>query len=189
MQDPPVFDNSSDYNYLFRDLGDSLLLTRSLFPDLLQLLTVDDYKDNVHGLLTSLVDSGYLKASDYESYFSKLFFDAKIQLKKQQAREEQQLQKNEDDNNSTSQYDDPDKNNDDDYTDLENYAVVLMPFYDKNPNVSHFFDKLLQSKDASLRLVITVLLLRNSKKVPDSIIFSLASNDKYFRSPVAVPHN
>jgi uncharacterized protein YbaP (TraB family) len=179
MQDPPVFENTSDYSYLFQDLNDSLSLTSSLFPDLLQLMSVDDYKDNVHGLLTSLVDSGYLKANDYESYFSKLMFDAKIQLKKQQARDEQQLQKNDDDNNSVSRYTDPEKSDDDDYSDLENYAVVLMPFYDKNASVPHFFDKLLQSKDANLRLGITVLLLRNNKKVPDSTIQNLASNDKY----------
>ncbi|MBS1933733.1 MAG: TraB/GumN family protein, partial [Bacteroidetes bacterium] len=178
MQDPPVFDNSSDYSYLFQDLNDSLALTRSLFPDLMQLMSVDDYKDNVQGLLTTLVDSGYLKANDYDSYFSKLLFDAKIQLKKQQARDEQQLQKNDDDN-STSQYSDAEKSNDDDYSDLENYAVVLMPFYDKNASVPHFFDKLLQSKDANLRLGIAVLLLRNNKKVPDSTILNLAANDKY----------
>jgi len=37
IRDPPVFDNSSDYNYLFQDIGDSLSLERILFPELLQM--------------------------------------------------------------------------------------------------------------------------------------------------------
>ncbi len=179
IQDPPVFDNSSDYNYLFQDLADSLPLARSLFPELLQLSTIDDYKDNVHSLLTSLVDSGYLKADDYEPYFSKLYFDAKIQWKKQQGRDEQQLQKKSEDNNENERYDDAGKSQEDEYNELQDYAVLLMPFYDKNTTVPHFFDKLLQSKDASLRLSISVLLLRNNKKIADSIVQKLAADDRY----------
>ena len=178
-QDPPGFENSSDYNYLFQDLGDSLPLARSLFPELLQLSTIDDYKDNVHSLLTSLVDSGYLKADDYEPYFSKLFFDAKIQWKKQQGRDEQQLQKKNEDNSDAEHYDDAGKNGDDENNELQDYAVLLMPFYDKNSSVPHFFDKLLQSKDAGLRLSISVILLRNNKNIADSVIQNLAADDKY----------
>ncbi|HXB43724.1 MAG TPA: TraB/GumN family protein [Puia sp.] len=176
LQDPPVFDNPSDYNYLFQDIGDSLLLARSLFPELLQLSTVDDYKDNVHSLLTTLVDSGYMKAEDYSSYFNKIYFEAKIQLKRQLARDELQGEKKNDDDNDgygiaaeTSE----------DTKDLEDYAVLLIPFYDSNANVPKFFDKLLQSKDVSVRLSTVVLLLRNNKTCPDSILQFLAKDDKY----------
>jgi uncharacterized protein YbaP (TraB family) len=179
MQDPPVFDNSSDYSYLFQNIGDSLLLARSLFPELLQLSTVDDYKDNIHSLLTTLVDSGYMKANDYEPYFSKLFFDAKIKLKKQLGKDEQQLQKDNDDNTSTYRYDNNNRNGDEEYNELEDDAVLLIPFYDKNNSVPHFFDRLLQSKDASLRLGIAVILLRNNKPVADSVLKNLAADDKY----------
>ena len=182
VQDPPVFDNSSDYNYLFQNIQDSLLLARSLFPELLQLSTVDDYKDNIHLLLTTLVDSGYMKSNDYEPYFSKIFFDAKLHLKKQLGKDEQQLQKTDDDNsvvNDNYKYNSEDKNANDEYTDLEEDAILLMPFYDKNINVPHFFEKLLQSKDASLRLSTAALLLRNNKNVADSILQTLAADNKY----------
>jgi uncharacterized protein YbaP (TraB family) len=176
LQDPPVFDNASDYNYLFQDIGDSLSLARSLFPELMQLSSVDDYKDNIHNLLTNLVDSNYMKADDYADYFSKIYFDAKIQLKKQMARDEQDLQKKSDDANNG--YSDVSKT-DDDNNGLDDYAVLLMPFYDRNPVVPKFFEKLLQSKDASLRQSTAVLLLRHDKPVADSIIQNLAKDDKY----------
>jgi uncharacterized protein YbaP (TraB family) len=178
IQDPPVFDNPSEYNYLFQNIGDSLALARRLFPDLLQLSSVDDYKENIRSLLTVLVDSGYLKGSDYESSFNRIFFEAKIQLKKQQGKDEKQLQKkNESLNNSDN--DNGDKTDEDYYNELEDYAVLLMPFYDKNAGVSHFYDKLLKSSDASLRLSTAVLLLRNNRPVADSIIQFLAASDQY----------
>jgi uncharacterized protein YbaP (TraB family) len=175
VQDPPVFDNTSDYNYLFRDLGDSLPLARTLFPGLLQLATVSDYKGNIRSLLASLVDSGYLKAGDYESYFSQVYFDAKIQWKKQEGRDEKRLQKKEDDNSD----DNDNESSDDPGNELDDYAVLLMPFYDTNPTIPRFFDKLLQSRDASLRLGTAILLLRHNRPVADSIITALAASDQY----------
>jgi uncharacterized protein YbaP (TraB family) len=179
IMDPPIFDNSSDYNYLFQSIGDSLRLAHSLFPDLLQLSPVEDYKDNIHSLLTTLVDSGYMQGNEYEGYFSKLFFDAKIQLKKQLGKDELQMQRTKEDNNENERVENVDKNTDEDFNELEDDAVLLLPFYSNNGNVQHFFDKLLQSKDASLRLNIAVLLIRNNKNVADSILTNLAANDKY----------
>jgi hypothetical protein len=45
-------------------LYDTLSLTRTIFPDFLQLLHVDDYKEEVLDLLVTMVDSGYLQAKD-----------------------------------------------------------------------------------------------------------------------------
>jgi hypothetical protein len=158
-------------------MGDSLVLARSLFPELLQLSTVDDYKDNVQSLLTSLVDSGYLKGADYEPYFSKLYFDAKIQWKKQEERDEKKLQKKGEENEDNAG-EVVDRSEDAD-NGLDDFAVLLQPFYDKNPAIPRYFDKLLRSKDEMVRLNTVVLLIRHNEPVADSIIQSLAANDQY----------
>ena len=176
LQDPPVFENASDYNYLFQDLGDSLALAHSLFPELLQLSSVDDYKDNIQSLLTTLVDSGYLQGADYESYFSKIYFDAKIQWKKQEEKDERKLQKKGEDNEDNVEVA---EKSDDAANGLDDFAVLLQPFYHKNAVVPHFFDKLLQSRDESVRLNTAVLLIRHNEPVADSILLSLATNDQY----------
>jgi len=179
IRDPPVFDNSSDYSYFFQDIGDSLPLARILFPELLQLSSVDDYKENIRALLTWLVDSNYLKAKDYDFYFSKIYFDAKIQLKRQLGRDEKQLQKKNEENNSSGQNSIVQKTDEDNYSDLSDYAILLMPFYEKYVSVHNFFDKLLKSKDAVLRMSTAGLLLRNNKVVNDTIIQKLAADDQY----------
>jgi uncharacterized protein YbaP (TraB family) len=176
LQDPPIFENNTDYTYLFQDLSDSLALARTLFPEMLQLASVDDYKGNIQNLLSNLVDSGYIKGSDYESYFSQIWFDARIQWKKQEARDEKKLQKKEDDNDDNSSDNDAEEGNG---NGLEGYAILLAPFYDKNPNIPRFFDKMLASKDASLRLTTAILLLRHDRPVADSILRNLAASDIY----------
>ncbi|HEV2352999.1 MAG TPA: TraB/GumN family protein, partial [Puia sp.] len=170
VQDPAIFDNVQDYNYLFEDLGDSLALARSLFPDLLRLASVEDYRNGVQNLLASLVDSGYIGVADYESYFSQIWFDARIQWKKQEGRDEKKLQKKEDETEDNS----PDDGEDNTGNPLDNFAVLLAPFYDKNPNIPRFFDKMLTSRDGSLRLSTAILLLRQHRTVPDSVIRNLA---------------
>jgi uncharacterized protein YbaP (TraB family) len=179
IQDPPIFDNPSDYNYLFQDLGDSLPLARNLFPELLELTSIDDYKENIYSLLTRLVDSNFLKANDFENYFSKLLFDAKIQLKKQLGKDERQFQKKTSDNEGSDLNNDPEKSDDENYNELENAAILLMPFFDRNASIPGFFDKMLKSKDGSIRLSTATLMLRYNKTVADSIIQILAASDQY----------
>jgi uncharacterized protein YbaP (TraB family) len=179
IEDPPVLDNQSEYTGLFRDIGDSLALARSLFPDLLKLSTVDDYKANIQSLLADLVDSNYLQPADYEPWLSQIWFDAKIQWKKQESKDERRLQKKEEDNDDSSDADsdEPAAN------DLDNYAILLQPFYGKNPAIPRFFDKLLQSRDPQLRLSTSLLLLRHHRPVADSILQALAASDAS-RSPL-----
>jgi hypothetical protein len=176
LQDPPVFDNNYSYSSLFTSLQDSLQLTVPLFPDILQLATLDDYKEPINSLLVLLVDSSYIKTSQYESSFSKIYFDAKIALKKQQVKEQKKLEesKKEDDDNDNDYHNF--SNHDDD---LDDYAVLLMPFYDKNPSVPKYFDKLLKSTDKSLQLNTSLLLIKNNKPVADSILLSIAADDQY----------
>jgi len=178
LHNPPVFENNNEYNSFFDYFQDSLSLSAGLFPEFLQLSSLSDYKELIIELLVTLVDSGLVKSSDYRNEFDGIYRDAKVALKKQQAKDEKQMKTNkkkEDDDDES-----PIKNfSEDNNSGLNDYAVLLMPFYDSNAAVQFFFSKLLQSKDDEVRLNTSVLLLRNQKKVPDSILLSLAANDIY----------
>jgi hypothetical protein len=164
-------------------LYDTLALTKTIFPDILQLGNVDDYKKEVTDLLTVMVDSGFLKAEDYESNFSKYYLDAKQSLKKQVAREEKadiDKASNKDrilpygmDEEVYSQF------NSYGNSELEQYAILLMPFYDKKPGVPGYYEQLLKLKDKSFLYDIFVLMLRNNKPVPDSLFNVYAKQDNY----------
>lgn len=181
LQDPPIFDDQYEYQSIFYNLEDSLALGKTLFPELLRLTTLDDYKENVLSLLVTLVDSGYVLAKEYESWFDQLYFDAKIALKKLQSRDEKQMQK--ESKKETGEEGDGEDNYEPSYYgegsgSLSNYAVLLAPFYDKQASVPKFFTRLLQSKDEQAQLLAAVLLLRSQKPVPDSVLLKLAKQDK-----------
>lgn len=177
LQDPPVFENQFEYTLFFRDIEDSLKLAKLLFPEILQLSTINDYRDDVNGLLVMLVDSNMITAKEYESYFSKIYFDAKIELKKQQAKDEKlmELENNNDDNGRIS----GSNNSADTKSNLDDYAILLLPFYDTKAGVKTFFEKLIASKDQLVRFKIAILLLRNKKYLADSILVNLSSSDEY----------
>jgi uncharacterized protein YbaP (TraB family) len=178
LQDPPVFSDNYEYSSLFRNLSDSLLLARDLFPELLQLSTLSDYKENILNLLVTLVDSNLVKAVDYESYFTKIYFDAKVELKKLQIKDEKILEKElmkEKDENKTS-YSNYSRYN---KSDLDDYSVLLIPFYEKRKNVQLYFERLLQSREPGVRMTAAVLMLRNNIPVADSIFIKLAAEDQY----------
>ncbi len=179
LQDPPIFNDEFDYSGIFNSLGDSLLLAKSLFPELLQLTPVSDYKEKILSLLVILVDSGIIKATDYENYFSKIYFDARIELKRQQLKEEKimenELLKGDDEKGELQYY----NYGRDGQTNLDEYNVLLLPYYTKYKNVQLFFEQQLNSKEADIRLHVAVLLIRNDIPVADSILLNLAADDQY----------
>ncbi|MBC7867171.1 MAG: TraB/GumN family protein [Gloeobacteraceae cyanobacterium ES-bin-316] len=178
LADPPIFEDDNDYDIFFDYLADSLPLSKTLFPQILQLSSLNDYKENINSMLVSLVDSGYIKGTDYADYFSGIYIDAKVAWKKQQAREEKIMEANskkdpEDEEDEAEDY----AGSGNSYV-LNDQAVLLMPFYDSNKNIPPFFARLLKSKDDLVRMNVATLMLRNKKEVPDSILAQLAANDK-----------
>ncbi len=183
LQDPPVFQYQEDYNVIFNQFQDTLALSAHFFPDLLKLTTLSDYKEPVTDLLVMLVDSGFLKAKDYKKYFPSIYIDAKVALKKQQSKDENRMQEERRKLEMTEEEREPEKvynyyDNSNRFG-LNDYAVLLIPFYEKDKNVALYFTKLLQSTDEDVKMNTAVLLLRNKKDVADSIFNNLAEQDKY----------
>lgn len=181
MEDPPIFDQNESYRTLFNNLNDSLALSAGFFPEILQLTTLQDYKEYVTGLLLNMIDSGMLRKKDYEKYFPSIYIDAKVALRKQQTRDEKIMQANKEKEDASA---DDDNGYDRNYyygsdNGLSDYTVLLMPFYEKDEKVRNFFKKLLLSKDEKVLLNTSVVLIKNNKDVPDSILQKLAANDKY----------
>lgn len=177
LEDPPLFESNYEYNGLFDDLDDSLALTRQLYPDIMKLAIIDDYKENIISTLAMLIDSNFIKGNDYKEYYSTIYFDAKITYKKQQAIDEKMLKQ---ENKTTTNDDDDDQNSFSEPDEkLAQYATILFPFYENEPPVRKFFDNLLRSKNPHILSAISILMLKNNHPVPDSILNTIAADDKY----------
>lgn len=179
LQDPPLFNNEEDYSGFIESMEDSLPLARLMFPEILQLTTIEEYKQPVIYLLATLLDSGYIQSGDYANYFSKVYFDAKIEMKKQQNAEEKLLEQEMQKNYNEADPEIDDYTDDYSETEVDEYAALLLPFYDSVQALPKFFSRLLQSNDTSLQIATAILLIKNNKPVPDSVLVKIASANHY----------
>ncbi|HEY6503948.1 MAG TPA: TraB/GumN family protein [Chitinophagaceae bacterium] len=174
--------SSSRYNNdnFMGELHDTLPLTRTILPDLLPLMNLDDYERPVMRLLGEMVDSNLVKPKDYQQYFSKFLIEAKQELKKQAIAEKNKAIKKaeedkEEENNPYRGNDDKDYGNEN----LGLYATLLLPYMETNAAVQPLMQQLLNSNDKQLKYRTMLLLLRNNKPVPDSIPAYFAGLDEY----------
>lgn len=180
------FDDYSNGNFM-DELFDSLKLSRTILPDLLPLLNLDDYKSTLMSLVGQMADSNLVVAKDYESYFNKFLLEAKQELKKQSITEKKKAieraeQKKDDDQHSTMPYVSYNLNNeeaDSGNEDLILYARLLLPFWDSKPNVKPVIEQMLASGDKRLKYNTMMLLIRNNKPYPDSLLQYFAKMDDY----------
>src|SRR5439155_3243845 len=125
----------------------------------------------------------YAKASDYEMYFNKIQLDAKQLLKKQMAREESdKIEKASNKDKTVTRFyatDNEDEEDDQGNSKLQQYSVLLIPFWDKNPAVPGFFKQLMKTDSRRLLYETFILLLRNDKPVPDSLLTRYAALVEY----------
>ncbi len=182
----PLLSNRFSYGYdnggFLDELYDSLKLTRTILPELLPLLNLDDYKSSMMRLLGRMVDSNLVKPKDYEMYFSKFLIEAKQELKKQAIAEKRKaIEKAEESKKEKTSASSHDEEEDKDFgnDNLGLYATLLLPYWDTNPNVQPLIQQMLKSSDKKLKYSTLLLLLRNNKSYPDSLLSYFAGLEEY----------
>jgi len=165
------------------DLYDSLKLTKTILPDILPLINIDDYRNSVMHLLAVMVDSNLIDKKTYEIYLSKFLIEAKQELKKQAITEKQksivkaEMKKEDNKNGATVHGSDEDRGSGNEK--LRLYATLILPFWDANTNVQPLFRQMFTSSDKRLKYNILLLLIRSNKTYPDSLLNYFARLDEY----------
>ncbi|HET9430640.1 MAG TPA: hypothetical protein VFO70_05655, partial [Chitinophagaceae bacterium] len=202
VSEPPVLEKNTERNFSYSnilredafarrfqgydgsfldELHDSLLLTRTILPDLLPLLNLDDYKGAMMNLLARMIDSNLVKPGDYELYFNKLLLEAKQEMKKQAIAERKKAIERAEENKVARKSSTPvveyvsDGGNDD----LSLYSRLLLPYWDKQKAVQGLFQQMLRSNDRQLKYNSLIALMRNNKPHPDSLLDYFAMLDEY----------
>ena len=161
----------------FSSLNDTLELTASIFPDILPLISINDYEQPMMYLMGTLIDSNRISAKDYETYQSKFLIEAKQLMKKQLINEKNRsIEKAQEDDDDKNDYRRDDDNGN---HELSLYATLLMPFWDKNPAVPQLFNQLLSSNDKKLKYNTMMLLLHHKRPVSDTMLRYFAGLDDY----------
>lgn len=160
------FGQSNSTFMLFDGLRDSIKLAASLYPDLFDLLIVDEYKMGVYNLLADLIDSNAVSPTVYKDKLSIILNEGKMNLKRVLANVE-----DESDYDSDYGYNEGEGK-------LETFNRLLLPYYDQ-PNVKAHFDKLFASENKNLKLSTLSLFIAKGKKIDTATVNTLAADDKY----------
>ncbi len=177
----PSYGSENDNGKFLDELSDSLQLTRTILPDLLPLLNLDDYKHLIMKLLGEMTESDLLHPQEYEMYFNKFMIEAKQELKKQSITEKKRaIEKAEDQkekNKKMSYYDD--KEDDSGNDDLSLYATLLLPFWETNAAVQPLIQQMLRSNDKRLKYNTLLLMLQHKRPYPDTLLRYFGSLDDF----------
>ncbi|MGV3767697.1 MAG: TraB/GumN family protein [Chitinophagaceae bacterium] len=168
-ESPPVYEGRYEYNNFFEKLYDSLQLSATLFPDMMDLSAVEDYKPYIQDLLTTLCDSSLVDASMYKRYFPQLYVDARMELKKMQVGDEKRMDREEEDGLQSNEQEDITG------APVYAYARLLAPFYTQQNNVQLYFKRLLEVRDERTKLAIATLMLEQKLPLPDTMYRHLAA--------------
>lgn len=196
----PLSNSPSDISGIFNPFYDSLQLARSLFPALFDLTKFAEYKTTIYDLLAELVSKDHLKGPAYADQKKNLLNEALYELKRAKNTEASGSTPPPPDDYGLSGSTDPDEikrrlermlansssGGSSDYSDygygdyygrseLENYAILLAPFY-SDPQTKQFFDKLNENKSMLMRT--SLLLLKNKLPVNDTIWNYYAKNEQ-----------
>lgn len=181
LQDPPVGGAdyySYEYSNDFFSSEDSLELLRTLFPEILQLTTLEDYKKDINSVLVKLVDSNRIAPQDYESYLNMILFDARITLKKQHNEDEKKTQAELEKDDTKENYSFSENQSSRLMQPLLDYATLLLPFYDKNPAVPRYIEKLWQTKDDLLKFNLMLQMITVKRPFPDTLVAYFAGKEE-----------
>lgn len=172
MQEIPIFSDHNSLSSITTVLEDSLQLAATLFPDLLKLTALTDYKDPVYGLLAELVDSNAIRPAVYEPYINQIAFDARVAVQKELAGEQNRMDKDDDDINpgGSRLYEN---------TSLQEFAVLLFPYRKQHKNAERFFTRYEASNNPLQQIPLAQLYLRHQWPVSDSVLLSVAAQEKY----------
>ena len=177
-------------------LTDTMQLTQKILPGLLNLMSLDDYQRRMESLVNDMADSGYVQASDLQSFYTKFLLEAKQEYKKALADESETAMKKKaaalkkkdgdevDDNNSNSYYGERYGkrygNRNSGHSNLYDKLVTLTPFYDKQQSVRDLFQQAFTLKDDEHLYKLTKLLIRKGiNAYPDTLINHFAADLDY----------
>jgi len=134
------------YNFYGKD---SLKLKATLFPEILQYSTINEYKYPLYSLLARVKDSGYIKLKSYAKYKNQIINDGKIEVKRSLGH--------------TSNYGYNSYSNA-----LSTYVKLIYP-YRKERIAQDFFEKLLNVHDKNSLVKYYVLLIKNKETIPEKL--------------------
>mgnify|MGYP001579951332 CR=1 FL=1 len=167
LEETPLTKKLMEIDRLFIPFKDSLQLAKELYPEILQLVSLPEYKEKVYDLLSVLVDSGIVNARIYRKYWRHIAWEGVNEVKRQRGLE---------DNQSKDFYKTESRRSLYSYNDLlKDYATLLYP-YAKKQKAHRYFQKAELINSPVFKIDLALVKLKAGATIQDTYWAEVASN-------------
>ncbi|PCJ65678.1 MAG: hypothetical protein COA58_09745 [Bacteroidetes bacterium] len=167
IDETPLADNRNTIERLFYPFYDSLKLAKEIYPDVLMLTALTEYKVPVYDLLSTLLDSGLIKPKLYKKHLKQLSWEANNEIKRQKGSEASQTADFYKEESRRTLYN---------YNDLLEYYAILLERYRTKNKVKKFFERANTINSPGFRIDIAISKVKGGEKLPDHLWSDIASN-------------
>ncbi len=185
--DIPISDNTYDMENLLYSFSDTLKLTKTLLPELIELTTLQEYRSSAYAIISQMKDSGIITVADYAAIHNRLITESRIEYKRTMAT---LTKEKTNDYEGGSDYDyEPSSPSYNNYnyggyqgTNTGVFSSLLeltLPLVNSNTTMKTLSDKILAITDNNLRIALMPVLLKNNMHFQDSVYETLAKNKDF----------
>ncbi len=160
--DIPLSTESFEINKMFSSLKKDLDLSKSLFPDLLNYATINEYKKPIYNLLSLLLSKEKIKSKVYKSYKKQILNEAKIELKRELSKKGKSYR-----TYTKSLY-----NNE---SILKSYVTILHPF-SSDKNTKEFLSKVKKANNIEANTTYLALQIKNNEILDKQLFTAMVNN-------------
>jgi hypothetical protein len=189
--DIPISDNEYEMQEMLYAFYDSLKLTKTILPELIELTSIQEYRNTAYAMISKLKDSAIINENDYASIHNKLVNETKIEYKRMMA----SINNDEKSNSYDYNYFGRDIETGsvqsfgrrrygrgnyygNDYSLLSDILDLSLPLRTKNKSMQDLVGKILKITDNDKRLSLLPVLLKYNIHFEDSVYQTLAKTLK-----------
>ena len=166
-EETPLGGGGYSLTNMFYAYRDSLKLSKEIFPEVLMLASLPEYKEKIYEILASMQDSGIAKPKMYKKYLKQIAWEANNEAKRQQASEASQ---------SADFYKEESRSTLYGYDDILLYYATILEPHRKMPKAKRFFARAEKINSPGFKIDLALVKLHQGEELPAGTWETLASN-------------
>ena len=167
-EETPLGGGGYSLTNMFYAYRDSLKLSKEIYPEVLMLASLSEYKEKIYEILASMQDSGIAKPKMYKKYLKQIAWEANNEAKRQQSSEASQ---------SADFYKEESRSTLYGYDDILLYYAKILYRHKNNAKVKKFFRRAKSINSPGFKIDLALLKLdREEERQTRDVWENLAAN-------------
>ena len=166
-EETPLGGGGYSLTNMFYSYRDSLELSKEIYPEVLMLASLDEYKEKIYEILASMQDSGIAKPKMYKKYLKQIAWEANNEAKRQQSSEASQ---------SADFYKEESRSTLYGYDDILLYYATILEQHRNTAKAKKFFDRAEKINSPGFKIDLALVKLHQGEDLAPDTWEKLSAN-------------